>query len=210
MKHIEDLCARYPKLASCRGDIERAAKTIIASFESGGKLLVAGNGGSAADASHIVAELMKGFAKKRPVQRELIDCIKRINAGAGSYLANKLQGALPVIALGDNTPLVTACINDIGGEVIFAQAVNGYGKKGDCFLAISTSGTSKNIVYAAALAKALGLATIALTGGSGGRLKNIADIAIIVPQLETYKVQELHIPVYHALCLEIEEHFWKN
>lgn len=210
MKHIEGLCARYPKLAACRADIEKAAKAVIASFEAGGKLLVAGNGGSAADASHIAAELMKGFAKKRPAQRELIDSIYRIDAEAGSYLADKLQEALPVIALADNAAIVTACLNDIGAEAIFAQAVSGYGKKGDCFLGISTSGASKNVICAAAVARALGLATVALTGGSGGRLKDIADIAIIVPEKETHQIQELHLPVYHALCLEIEEHFWKN
>ncbi len=210
MKHIEELCRRYPVLSVCKNDIEKAVEILIESFENGGKLLVAGNGGSCADSDHISGELLKSFVKKRRPSAELIDSIRKINPETGDYLSDKLQGSLPVIALTNNTALMTASLNDVDGNIMFAQQVNGYGKKGDVFLGISTSGNSKDIVYPAVVAKAKGLMTIALTGKDGGKLKEIADICIIVPERETFKIQELHLPVYHALCLEIEEYFWRE
>ena len=153
---------------------------------------------------------MKGFRKKRKPDAAFINCIKDVDPESGEYLSGRLQGALPVISLANNSALMTAGLNDIDGGVIFAQQVNGYGKEGDVFLGISTSGNSENIVCAMALAKAKGLRTIALTGSSGGKLKRIADVCVAVPQTETYLVQELHLPVYHALCLEIEEAFWSE
>ncbi len=210
MKHIDELCARYPVLAVCKNDIEKAAKILIESFESGRKLLVAGNGGSCADSDHISGELLKSFVKKRRPSAELIDSIRKINPETGDYLSDKLQGSLPVIALTNNTALMTASLNDVDGNIMFAQQVNGYGKKGDVFLGISTSGNSMDIVYPAVVAKAKGLKTIALTGKDGGKLKGIADICIVVPENETFKIQELHLPVYHALCLEVEEYFWRE
>lgn len=210
MKHIDELCIRYPVLLVCKNDIEKAAEALIESFENGGKLLVAGNGGSCADSDHISGELLKSFVKKRRSSAELIDSIRKINPETGDYLADKLQGSLPVIALTNNTALMTASLNDVDGNVMFAQQVNGYGKEGDVFLGISTSGNSKDIVYPTVVAKAKGLMTVALTGKDGGKLKGIADICIVVPEQETFKIQELHLPVYHALCLEIEEYFWRE
>lgn len=210
MKHIDELCIRYPVLSVCKNDIEKAAEALIESFENGGKPLVAGNGGSCADSDHISGELLKSFVKKRRPSAELIDSIRKINPETGDYLADKLQGSLPVIALTNNTALMTASLNDVDGNVMFAQQVNGYGKEGDVFLGISTSGNSKDIVYPTVVAKAKGLMTVALTGKDGGKLKGIADICIVVPEQETFKIQELHLPVYHALCLEIEEYFWRE
>lgn len=210
MKHIDELCIRYPVLSVCKNDIEKAAEALIESFENGGKLLVAGNGGSCADSDHISGELLKSFVKKRRPSAELIDSIRKINPETGDYLADKLQGSLPVIALTNNTALMTASLNDVDGNVMFAQQVNGYGKERDVFLGISTSGNSKDIVYPTVVAKAKGLMTVALTGKDGGKLKGIADICIVVPEQETFKIQELHLPVYHALCLEIEEYFWRE
>lgn len=210
MKHIDELCIRYPVLSVCKNDIEKAAEALIESFENGGKLLVAGNGGSCADSDHISGELLKSFVKKRRPSVDLLDSIRKINPETGDYLSDKLQGSLPVIALTNNTALMTASLNDVDGNVMFAQQVNGYGKEGDVFLGISTSGNSKDIVYPTVVAKAKGLMTVALTGKDGGKLKGIADICIVVPEQETFKIQELHLPVYHALCLEIEEYFWRE
>lgn len=210
MKHIDELCIRYPVLSVCKNDIEKAADALIESFKNGGKLLVAGNGGSCADSDHISGELLKSFVKKRRPSAELIDSIRKINPETGDYLADKLQGSLPVIALTNNTALMTASLNDVDGNVMFAQQVNGYGNEGDVFLGISTSGNSRDIIYPTVVAKAKGLMTVALTGKDGGKLKGIADICIVVPEQETFKIQELHLPVYHALCLEIEEYFWRE
>lgn len=210
MKYIDQLIARYPSLSVCKADIEKAAEALIKCFENGGKLLVAGNGGSCADSDHITGELLKSFCKKRRPSEDFITKIKSIDNETGSYLSDKLQGSLPAIALTNNTALMTASLNDVDGNVMFAQQVNGYGNKGDVFLGISTSGNSKDIVYPTVVAKAKGLVTVTLTGKNGGKLKELADISIIVPQNETFMIQELHLPVYHALCLEIEEHFWKE
>lgn len=210
MKHIDELCIRYPVLSVCKNDIEKAADALIESFKNGGKLLVAGNGGSCADSDHISGELLKSFVKKRRPSVELLDSIRKINPETGYYLSDKLQGSLPVIALTNNTALMTASLNDVDGDVMFAQQVNGYGNEGDVFLGISTSGNSRDIIYPTVVAKAKGLMTVALTGKDGGKLKGIADICIVVPEQETFKIQELHLPVYHALCLEIEEYFWRE
>ncbi len=210
MKYIDQLISRYPALSVCKADLEAAASALIKCFEDGGKLLIAGNGGSCADSDHISGELLKSFCKKRTPSAEFINSLKAIDEETGAYLADKLQGSLPVIALTNNTALMTASLNDVDGNVMFAQQVNGYGKKGDIFLGISTSGNSKDIIYPTVLAKGKGLTTIALTGKNGGKLKGLADISIVVPQQETFMIQELHLPVYHALCLEVEEYFWKE
>ena len=210
MKYIEQLIERYPLLSVCKKDIEEAANEMIESFKNGGKLLVAGNGVSCADSDHITGELLKSFCKKRTPSSDFINQIKAIDADTGAYLADKLKGSLPAIALTNNTALMTASLNDLDGNVMFAQQVNGYGVKGDVFLGISTSGNSKDIVYPTVVAKVKGLKTIALTGKNGGKLKGLADICIVVPQNETFMIQELQLPVYHALCLEIEEAFWKE
>ncbi|MBR5966663.1 MAG: SIS domain-containing protein [Treponema sp.] len=210
MDYIKELVERYPALLACEKDIRAAADAIIESYKAGGKLIVAGNGGSAADSDHITGELLKAFVKKRKPEQKFLDALAAIDSDTGSYLSDKLQGSLPAVALTNNSALMTASLNDVDGNVLFAQQVMGFGKKNDVFLGISTSGNSKDVIYALVVAKALGVKTVALTGKSGGKCKDIADISIIVPQNETFKIQELHLPVYHALCLTIEEYFWKE
>ena len=210
MDYIKELIERYPALAICEKDIRAAASAIIDSYKAGGKLIVAGNGGSAADSDHITGELLKSFVKKRKPEQKFLDALSAIDSDTGSYLSDKLQGSLPAIALTNNSALMTASLNDVDGNVLFAQQVMGFGKKGDVFLGISTSGNSKDVIYALAVAKALGVKTVALTGKTGGKCKELADISIVVPENETFKIQESHLPVYHALCLTIEEYFWKD
>ena len=211
IKHINDLIARYPVLAPCREDILRAYEVLEKCYTQGGKLLVAGNGGSAADSEHIVGELMKEFKLKRKVFADQAESMQRIDPEMGRILAENLQGALPAISLCEHSGLNTAYMNDSGEPaLIFAQQVNGYGRAGDVFLGISTSGNSKNILYAAVAAKAKGLKVIGLTGQKENRLQNLADVCIHVPETETYKIQELHLPVYHALCMMLEDHFFAD
>jgi D-sedoheptulose 7-phosphate isomerase len=214
MDYLQHLIERYPQLDKIKSDIRAAYGMLERAFLNKHKLLVAGNGGSAADSEHIVGELMKSFVKVRPPEQEFLDELDRINinspvdSGMTDFLAGNLQRALPAIALTSHTALNTASANDISGKIIFAQQVYGYGEKDDIFLGISTSGNSENILYAALTAKAKGLKTIALSGGTGGQLAKIVDVSIIVPEKETYKIQELHLPVYHTLCLMLEEHFF--
>jgi D-sedoheptulose 7-phosphate isomerase len=208
MKYLEELIERYPVLSSVKEEIKKSYELLEACYENGGKLLIAGNGGSCADAEHIVGELMKGFVKRRSVSDEFKEALKAIDPELGSALGQKLQGGLPAIALTGHPGLSTAFLNDVDGEMIFAQQTYGYGKKGDVLLGISTSGNSKNVMYAMTAAKALGMKTIGLTGKDGGQLKNAADVTIVVPETETFKIQELHLPVYHALCLMLEERFF--
>ncbi len=210
MDFIQELIERYPTLSICKTEIISAAECLIRSYELGGKLLVAGNGGSAADSDHITGELLKSFVKKRKPPLDFTEKLKTIDQESGEYLSDKIQGSLPAIALTNNSALMTASLNDVDGNVMFAQQVNGLGKSGDVFLGISTSGSSRDIIYATVVAKAKGLKTIALTGKDGGKLKSISDISIVVPQKETFKIQELHLPVYHALCLTVEEYFFKE
>ncbi len=210
MDYIKELIERYPALSVCEKDIRAAADAIINSYKAGGKLIVAGNGGSAADSDHITGELLKSFVKKRKPDQKFLDALSAIDSDTGAYLSDKLQGSLPAIALTNNSALMTASLNDVDGNVLFAQQVMGFGKKEDVFLGISTSGNSKDVIYALAVAKAIGVKTVALTGKTGGKCKALADISIVVPENETFKIQELHLPVYHALCLTIEEYFWKE
>lgn len=190
-----DLLTRYPQLKTCEKDIELALSLMIDTYKKGGKILVCGNGGSSADADHIVGELMKGFLKSRKVTDERIP----------QELREKLQGALPAISLSAHTSLMTATINDNDADMIFAQQVYGYAKENDLLIAISTSGNSKNVVNAVEVAKALGVKAIALTGKTGGELKQFADVTICAPSTETYKIQEYHLPIYHYLCAKVEE-----
>ena len=208
LEYIADLVNRYPSLEVCQKEIRKAFGIIEESYQNAGKLLVAGNGGSAADAEHIVGELMKGFVLPRQLEQEYVDDLKAVHEEMGKELAEKLQGALPAIALVDHVALSTAYLNDVDPLLGFAQQVNGYGVKGDIFLGISTSGNSKNILYACTVAKAKGMKVIALTGKDGGKLKALADVSIIVPEQETYKIQELHLPIYHCLCLMLEKRFF--
>ena len=209
-KHLRLLIERYPTLMSCREDIIKAYEILEKCFAEGHKLLIAGNGGSCADAEHIVGELMKGFKLPRKCSEVFAEKLAAIDPVRGAELAEKLQGGLPAIALNDHQGLNTAFINDVenGGLLMYAQQVNGYGRAGDVFLGISTSGNSKNVMYAAVVAKAKGMKVLGLTGAKGGELAKIADAAIRVPETETYMIQELHLPVYHALCLMLEEKFF--
>ena len=205
LSQVEALIAAYPALEPCRGAIEQAARALIAGFKAGGKLLLCGNGGSCADCDHIAGELVKGFLRKRPLAAALREAIERALPGEGRAMAEALQGGLPAISLAAHPALLTAFANDVNPEYAFAQQVLAYGRKGDMLLGISTSGNARNVAAAAAAARAAGIATIGLTGASGGRLRGLVDIAICVPARETMRIQELHLPVYHALCAEVEE-----
>jgi D-sedoheptulose 7-phosphate isomerase len=208
MDHLQQLIERYPSLDPVKNNISSAFDIIVNSYGNGGKLLIAGNGGSASDAEHIAGELMKTFAKKRELPGSFIADVAEVDAEIAQYLVPRLQPGLPAIALSGHASLNTACINDIDGNITFAQQVYGYGKEGDVLLGISTSGNSKNVLYAAAVAKAKKLKIIGLTGSGGGNLKKFADVCICVPETETWKVQELHLPVYHLLCMMLEDHFF--
>lgn len=207
-KHIDKLIERYPQLEVCREDISKAYQLLETAYSSGRKLLVSGNGGSASDSEHIVGELMKEFKLKRKVYREQAEEMRKISPELGDVLAENLQGALPAISLTGHSSLTTAFMNDSEPELIFAQQVNGYGKKGDVYLGISTSGNSRNVLYASVTAKSKGLKVIGLTGQRENQLKRYADVCIQVPETETYKIQELHLPVYHCLCMMLEENFF--
>lgn len=207
-KHIDLLLERYPVLVSCRESMIDAYFLLEESYQKSGKLFIAGNGGSAADAEHIAGELMKGFKLPRKVSPEFAGKLVSENEDLGKVLAENLQGALPAIALDGHPALSTAYMNDCEPLLCFAQQVNGYGNEGDVFLGISTSGNSKNVLYAAVTAKAKGMKVIGLTGEKDSRLKQMSDVCIQVPQTETYMVQELHLPVYHCLCLMLEDRFF--
>lgn len=208
MKHIDLLVERYPSLKSAKNDIVTAYLLLEESYENGGKLLVAGNGGSAADAEHIVGELMKGFKLPRKLETDFAEKLVAENQELGAVLAENLQGALPAIALDGHSALSTAYMNDCEPLLCFAQQVNGYGKAGDVFLGISTSGNSKNVLYAATTAHAKGMKVIGLTGAKDSKLKDMSDVCIKAPQTETYMIQELHLPIYHCLCLMLEDKFF--
>ncbi len=205
---MNTLIERYPVLNACKKDIEEAANLIIACFENSGQLLICGNGGSSSDADHIVGELMKSFSKKRPVDNDFEEALTKVSEERGVNLANKLEKALPAISLSAHTALTSAVSNDIGGDFIYAQQVNGYGKKNDILLGITTSGNSQNIIDAAITAKAKGLKVIGLTGKTGGNLKQYCDAIICVPKLSTPEIQELHLPIYHTICQIIEYKFF--
>lgn len=205
---LEELIRRYPVLEAVRQPLVDAYELLAACYERGGKLLIAGNGGSCADAEHIVGELMKGFCSRRPLTEELKERMRQADPDHGGRLADCLQGSLMAIALDGHPGLSTAFANDVDADMVFAQQLCGYGSVGDVFLGISTSGNSQNVDYAVTVAKAKGISVIGLTGRDGGKLGRRADVSIIVPEQETYKIQELHLPIYHALCLMLEERFF--
>lgn len=207
-KHVELLISRYPVLECCEDSIIRAYFMLEESYVTGHKLLVAGNGGSAADSEHIVGELMKGFKLARKLDKAIAQKLIEENQELGKILAENLQGALPAIALDGHLALSTAYMNDCEPLLCFAQQVNGYGVEGDLLLGISTSGNSKNILYAAVTAHARGMKVIGLTGAKNSKLEQMSDVCIKVPQTETYMIQELHLPVYHCLCLMLEDRFF--
>ena len=207
-EYLKQLVSRYPQLVECKADIGKAYEILEKAYANGRKLLVSGNGGSASDSEHIVGELMKEFKLKRRVYREQAERMREISSELGDVLADSLQGALPAISLTGHSSLTTAFMNDSEPELIFAQQVNGYGMPGDVYLGISTSGNSKNVLYAAVTAKSKGLKVIGLTGQRENQLMRYADVCIRVPEIETYKIQELHLPVYHCLCMMLEEKFF--
>lgn len=208
--HINLLITRYPELEICKDDIINAYQLIKECYENGGKILIAGNGGSAADSEHIVGELMKSFKLPRILPDSYKKSLKNIDEELGTILGEKLQGTLPAIALDGHFALSTAYMNDCEPLLCFAQQVNGFGNKNDMFLGISTSGNSKNILYASVCAKAKGLKVIGLTGETESELSKLSDVCIKVPAKETYVIQELHLPIYHCLCLMLEEYFFSE
>ena len=197
---LNNLLSRYPKLEVCKEDIVRAEIAIINCYESGGKLLLCGNGGSSADCDHIVGELMKGFLLSRKVE----------DLRLPAHIRSKLQASLPAISLSSQTAALTAFINDVDPSMVYAQLLYGYAKPNDLFIGISTSGNSVNVVNAALVARSIGIATVALTGEGSSALSEICDITVCAPERETYKVQELHLPIYHYLCASVEDHFFGN
>ncbi len=207
-KHVDLLIERYPKLEVCKEDIIKAYLLLEESYDNGGKLLIAGNGGSAADSEHIVGELMKAFKLPRILPEEFKQKLINENEELGRVLADNLQGTLPAISLVGHPGLTTAYMNDCEPLLCFAQQVNGFGNKGDIFLGISTSGNSKNVLFAAITAKAKGMKVIGLTGEKDSKLSEIADICIKAPSSETYMVQEYHLPIYHCLSLMLEDNYF--
>ena len=205
---LNELLNRYPSLCKCKEDIEKAAKAIIECYEKGGKLLLCGNGGSCADCEHIVGELMKGFLKKRPLSVEQKNKMKNNCNLVDDELLNKLQSGLPAIAIPSITALNSAFCNDVDPELVYAQPLMSLANETDILIGISTSGNSKNVFGAVKVAKALGIKVIGLTGKTGEKLKEAADICICAPETETFKIQELHLPIYHYLCAAVEEHFF--
>lgn len=208
MTHVARLIERYPVLDSVREDILHAFAILVDCYEHDGKLLIAGNGGSAADSEHIAGELMKRFSIPRPVPSDMAEKLRKIDPIRGEELSRNLERSLMAIPLVAHEALSTAYINDVDGLGVFAQQLYGFGRTGDVFLGISTSGNSKNVMSATVVARALGIKVIGLTGADGGELATVADVAIKVPARETYIVQELHLPVYHCLCLMLEDYFF--
>lgn len=207
-KHVELLITRYPILKQIEMDIINAYLIMEECYETGGKMLIAGNGGSAADSEHIAGELMKRFKNPRPVCAEFAEKLKEIDPERGSSLAKNLECALMAIPLVAHEAMTTAYINDVDGLGVFAQQLFGFGKAGDVFLGISTSGNSKNVMNATVVARAVGIKIIGLTGAQGGELADVADVAVKVPEIETYMIQELHLPIYHCWCLMLEDKFF--
>lgn len=207
---VEELIKRYPTLSVCKDEILAAYQVLETCFATGHKLLICGNGGSCADSEHIAGELMKGFKKRRHVSKDFEDRLETIDPIRGKELADRLQGGLPCISLCDHQGLNTAFTNDVenGGILTFAQQVNVYGNEGDVLLCISTSGNSRNCLYASVVARAKDLNVIGLTGAKGGELAKVATVVIKAPSTETFMIQEYHLPIYHCLCLMLEEKFF--
>lgn len=210
MNAVNDLIQRYPALEVCRQSLEAAVVMLCEMYRSGGKLLVCGNGGSAADSEHIVGELMKGFVKKRPISDELYTKMQEICPDEADYFKKNLQGALPAVSLMSPLAINTAFSNDQAPDLAMAQQVLGLGNVGDVLLGISTSGNSANVVYAVQMAKVKGMKTIGLIGGKDCKMKSLVDVAICAPSPVTFKIQEYHLPIYHMLCIAVENEFFDS
>ena len=208
MTRIEQLISTYPELDICATDIAAVFNTLRDCYRNGGKLLTCGNGGSAADAEHIVGELMKGYLLKRPIPEEMRAKLIDISPRDGDHLADHLQGALPAISLVSQTSLLSAIANDTAADMVYAQQVYAYGREADALIGLSTSGNSRNVIYAMQVARALGLHTIGLTGPTGGALKPLCEVCICVPTESTPSIQERHLPIFHVLCAMLEEEFF--
>jgi D-sedoheptulose 7-phosphate isomerase len=205
---FSQLLERFPKLEYSKEAIIKADKLLIETAKNNRTIFTMGNGGSASDSDHIVGELMKSFIKKRDLNDEYKKKLINIDQKLGTELANELQGGIKSISLTQHNALSTAFSNDVNPQLGFAQQLSVLGEKGDSVICITTSGNSKNVIYAAIVAKAKGLNIIGLTGKGGGILRNFCDICIEVDEKETYKIQELHLPIYHALCISLEQEFW--
>lgn len=201
---FQELFQRYPSLEECKNDIYNAFTAMSESFENGGKVLCCGNGGSAADCDHFAGELLKGFLKKRPLSDE------EKQKFCDNYIADNLQKGLPVISLCTHSALMTAFGNDVVPSLVFAQQVYAYAQKGDVLFCMSTSGNSENVVYAAQTARVSGVVSVAITGKTESRLSEICDICIRLPETETFKIQELTLPVYHCIAAMIEDKFFET
>lgn len=207
IKILDELIVRYPQLKGCKEDILKAFLLLKEAFDNKKKLLVCGNGGSAADSEHIVGELMKRFRKERPLDKQIVNELSKYG-DEGMILEKSLDEPIRAISLTTHIALSTAFSNDNDPRTAFAQKLYGLGDSGDVLLSISTSGNSKNCVLAAILAKAMNIKTIALTGAKESKLSEICDVTIKAPETEVYKVQELHLPIYHALCAMLEDAFF--
>lgn len=201
---MENLINRYPCLEKCRESLKDALNAMLETYKNGGKILLCGNGGSCADCDHIVGELMKGFLSLRKIDEETADKIGKMFPEDKEYFEKTLQGSLPAISLPSQTALLSAFANDVEADMVYAQLVFGYAKPEDLLIAMSTSGNSKNVVNAAKMARIKGMKTLAFTGEKDSKLSEICDITIKAPEHETYKIQELHLPIYHYLCAEVE------
>ena len=199
MNYIENLIVRYPTLSAIKSEIEAAAALMTETYLRGGKILLCGNGGSAADCDHIAGELLKGFLSPRKITDESIPAVFR----------EKLQGSLPAISIPALTAALTASLNDLDPEFAYAQLLGGLAQEGDLLIAISTSGNAKNVLRAAELARAMGVNILSLTGAGGGALAGVATVAVRAPEKETYLIQELHLPIYHCLCAEVERRIFE-
>lgn len=205
---LEELFIRYSQLEQCRNSIEKAFSILKECYEDSGKILVCGNGGSAADSEHIVGELMKGFLLKRPIEEKEKEKIKTAFPEDWQYLSDHLQGAIPAISLVSQSAIFTAYVNDVAADMVYAQQVYGYAKEGDVLIGLSTSGNSQNVVNAIRVARTFGMKTVGMTGENGGTLKELCDVTIKVPACETFRIQEYHLPIYHALCVMLEMEFF--
>ena len=207
-KQLNDLITRYPRLDVCRKDIEKAYLLLEKTYDKNRKLLIAGNGGSAADSEHMAGELMKRFKINRPVDKKFVEKLKKIDRQRGMKLAKNLEVPIRAVPLTSHISITTAYMNDADATGVYAQQMLGFGDQGDVFLAISTSGNSENIISACVVAKAMGIKVIGLTGQKQSLLDKYSDVCIKVPETETYKIQELHLPVYHCLCLMLESNYF--
>ena len=207
-EYVNLLIGRYPVLEKCRQSIIDGFIVMRECYKHDGKLLIAGNGGSAADAEHMAGELMKRFRSPRPVPRDFADRLIAVDPVRGEYLAKSIERSLMAIPLVAHEAMTTAFMNDVDAQGVFAQQLYGFGRPGDVFLGISTSGSSKNIISATVVARAMGIKVIGLTGAMGDELASVSDVAVKVPEKETYMIQELHLPIYHCWCLMLEDYFF--